>query len=288
MPSHRLALACSALLIALLLAPGCSPHNAWAEPVPSAEAAPTDARDATVGAADARVRPLNPPLMCSAVAAIEPRANACVGDAGTDRPSETDAAPRPDIPMRPNEPFAVLLAPSTCHGRRLPMSAEMAYARANDGMTVWHLCYKTPSPAHSDLPIARARATRVQLNLPTLDGTRELLRAVAPMAAQPWTVSALVALPPAYAPLFELLSQYPDGQRLSAISTDAMGRFPALHGELQVWKVAAEGTQTEQPPARACYEPHGGSYDPAFFIPTNSCVHEEDCPLLRYMACRPL
>ncbi len=289
MISHRLALACSALLIALLLVPGCAPHSAWAETPPSTDANPADARDATSDGPGARFRPLNPALMCSVTAALEPRASVCATDAGTDRPSDTNTASiRPDAAMRPSEPFAVLLAPSTCHGRRLPMSAETTYLRANDGMTVWHLCYKTPSPAHSDLPIARMRATQVQLNLATLDGTRELLHAPAPMAAQPWTVSVLVALPAGYAPLFELLSLYPDGQRLSAVSTDAMGRFPALHGELQAWKVAAEGTQTEQPPAQACYEPHGGGYDPAFFIPTNSCVHEADCPLLRYMACRPL
>ncbi len=285
MHSQRLVIACSIFLIGLLFTPGCIANPAWAEHVPTPDASALSARDATTDA-EMRDRPRPNPLTCGELPAIDLRTNLCAADAGSDRPAAPDVSTPPDVALRHTEPYAVILPPTTCHGRRLPMSTA-ALARANEGMTLWHLCYKTPSPAHSDHPIARLRANQVNLNLVTLNGTRELLHVPAPMVANPWTASVLVALPATHAPLFELLNQYQAGQRLSAVSTDRMGRFPFLHGELQVWKVTAEGTQTEQPPAQACYEPHSGTVDPAFFLPTNSCTREADCPLLSQFVCRP-
>lgn len=283
----RLLIVCTAFLIALLFTPGCAANAAWPERIPTNDASLTDVRDANVDAAT-RDRPRINSFMCGELPAIDLRTNSCAGDAGQDTAPAVDASVRSDVTPTPTpDPFGVLLAPTTCHGRRLPMSTA-ALAQANAGMTLWHLCYKTPSPAHSDQTIARLRANRVDVNLVTSTGTRPLVQAPAPMVANPWTVSVLLALPPEHPPLFELINQYQAGQRLSAISTDAMGRFPSLNGELQAWKVSAEGTQTEQPPARACYEPHGGPIDPAFFLPANSCTHEADCPLLSHFTCRPL
>ncbi len=285
MPVDRLLIVCTAFLIALLFTNGCAANAAWPERPPTADAGPADTRDAHVDAST-RDRPRVNPFMCGELPAVDLRTNACASDAGTSPPPASDASVRPDTSPAPTQPVAVLLAPTTCHGRRLPMSTE-TLALANAGMTLWHLCYKTPSPAHSDHLMARLRPHTVDVNLVTFDGTRELVHASAPSVANPWTTSVLIGLPATHAPLFEVLNQYQAGQRLSAIATDRLGRFPALHGELQVWKVTAEGTQTEQPPDRACYEPHGGGYDPAFFLPTNSCTGKADCPLLNPFVCRP-
>ncbi|MBP7005817.1 hypothetical protein KBB27_01710, partial [Patescibacteria group bacterium] len=57
---------------------------------------------------------------------------------------------------------AFLLSPTTCSGQRIALTPSQLDL-FDHGYTLWHLCYKTPSPRTSDRTIARLRANEVIL-----------------------------------------------------------------------------------------------------------------------------
>lgn len=201
-----------------------------------------------------------------------------------DRP----APPAEDVPWidpRYRDPQAFLLPPTTCSGQRLSMPTA-GLELATHGYTLWHLCYKTPGTRTSDNPIARLRANEVVVSVMRRGDAIDLLHASAPTVANPWTVSALVALPSDYPPLFTIMNQYQAGQQLPNATSFADGTFPNIHGELRAWLVDGNGSQILTAMNRACRDPFDPEEYPVSLLPASACAgYERSCPSLTGMAC---
>lgn len=185
-----------------------------------------------------------------------------------------------------NAPVTVLLDPITCHGRSLAHGRE-ALELLDQGMIVWHLCYKTPTPMTSPHELASERAERVLLRIATTGSDHLLLVAPAPTSANPWTVSLLVALPVGMAPAFHGTVEYAHGRRLELVGADDTQEAPDIHGEMRTWRVRRSGSQDPFFPARICQRPTALTPDGAFFLPLDTCPGTT-CPLLHGLACRDL
>lgn len=186
----------------------------------------------------------------------------------------------------PTEPVAFLLAPSTCHGRRLPATTPGLELGAR-GMTLWHLCYKTPTRTTSTHPLAAERPERVTLEVVLSDGERLLFAAPAPASANPWTVSLLVALPIGVAPAFQGHNYYNRNRELGIVASSDGEEFPSIQGEMRSWRVLRDQSQDEYVPARVCRRPTPLRPDGAFFLPLDMCPGRT-CPLLERLDCRVL
>ncbi len=183
-------------------------------------------------------------------------------------------------------PVTVLLDPITCHGRSLVHGREVVEL-LDRGMLVWHLCYKTPTPMTSPHELATERAERVFLRVAVPGGDHLLLVTPAPAIANPWTVSALVALPVGMAPAFHGTIEYAHGRRLELVGADDTQEAPEIHGEMRTWRVRRSGSQDPFLPARICLRPTILTPDGAFFLPLDACPGTT-CPLLQGLSCRDL
>ncbi len=181
---------------------------------------------------------------------------------------------------------AVVLAPTTCHGRRLGETTLAALGPFPTHHVLWHVCLKTPSRQTSDQPLASERAGSVSVHLVDSGNTmNEVIRATAPATANPWTASLLIALPIGEVPAFHARAHYQGGQALSLVRTD-----PAdIHGEIRVWQVDSHGTQTERAPNVACEEPLDTSRLTGVFLPAGTCtVASQRCTNLPGFVCASL
>lgn len=163
------------------------------------------------------------------------------------------------------------LAPQTCHGNRLTIPMEFRDASAS-GLTIWHLCYKTPSALTSESPLARRRPTMVTVQLVFPHSATDLLQSEPPVVANPWTTSLLVALPVNWTPLFNFTNTYVDGSLLQALDGQAPS-FPVQNGGIQAWRVHTGGTQTVTTLNTACRSVDRPSRQFAGLIPDDAC-HE--------------
>lgn len=185
-----------------------------------------------------------------------------------------------------NTPITVLLDPISCHGRSLVHGREVLDS-LDQGMLIWHLCYKTPTPMTSPHALATERAERVFLRVAIPGGDHLLLVAPAPVSANPWTVSMLVALPVGMAPAFHGTVEYSHGRRLELVGADDTQEAAEIHGEMRTWRVRQSGSQDPFFPARICQRPTPLTPEGAFFLPLDTCPGTT-CPLLRGLACRDL
>lgn len=191
------------------------------------------------------------------------------------------------LPIHPEDGIVTaLLSPSTCHGRRLGGTTLAALGPFPVRHTLWHLCLKTPSRQTSSHALAMERATRLSLRLVDDGGTmNEILSATPPATANPWTVSALIALPIGQAPTFHARAEYGNSRALALVETEP----PTLHGEWRSWQVASDGTQTEAPPTIACEDPLDTSNLTGVALPASACsLANQRCDALRGYVCANL
>lgn len=213
-----------------------------------------------------------------------------------DAPAATPDVPTDDVvntmvddrPTAAAQPLAAafLLAPITCHGRRLP-STTPGLDLAAQGMTLWHLCYKTPTRTTSTYPLPTQRAERVTLELATPAGEQLLLAVPAPASANPWTVSVLVALPPGVAPAFQGFTHYANHPSLAIVGSGDGESFPTIQGEMRSWRVLNDLAQDEYAPGRVCRRPTPLHPNGAFFLPLDMCPGRT-CPLVQGLECQDL
>lgn len=206
-------------------------------------------------------------------------------DVTTDDAANTMVDDRPTAPAQ-SPAVAFLLAPITCHGRRLP-STTPGLDLAAQGMTLWHLCYKTPTRTTSTYPLPSQRAERVTLELATPTGEQLLLAVPAPASANPWTVSVLVALPAGVAPAFQGFTHYANHPSLAIVGSGDGESFPTIQGEMRSWRVLNDLSQDEYAPGRVCRRPTPLHPNGAFFLPLDMCPGRT-CPLLQGLECQDL
>lgn len=209
------------------------------------------------------------------------------GSSPTNSPDASAPAEDRVLPVHPEDGIVTaLLNPSTCHGRRLGGTTLAALGPFPVRHTLWHLCVKTPSRQTSSHTLATERATRLSLRLVDDGGTmNEILSAMPPATANPWTVSVLIALPIGQAPTFHARAEYGNGRSLALVETDP----PTLHGEWRSWRVASDGTQTEESPTIACEDPLDTSNLTGVALPASVCsLANQRCDALRGYVCTNL
>lgn len=241
-------------------------------PLPSEQPSSIDA-STTSDAANAHDVPVQLDILSTEEDALNTRTEADAGDSDWSAPLPTD-------------PIAFLLAPSTCHGRRLPPTTP-GLELAERGMTLWHLCYKTPTHATSTHPLGGQQPERVTMEIAMSDGERLVLVAPVPPTATPWTISVLVALPPGVAPAFQGFNYYRDSRRLGIVASGDGRSFPTIQGEMRSWRVLYDQSQDEYIPARICLRPTLQNPDGAFFVPLDACI-ARSCPMIERLHCRDL
>lgn len=215
---------------------------------------------------------------------------ATIADAPSDAQSltkEDAGAASIDLKTRPSpdeEIVTVQLAPQTCHGARLQLSSELQQALSAN-MEVWHLCYKTPTTRTSTEALARFRPTQVITSLIFPHREVPLMRTEAPRVADPWTVSILVALPSRSMPLFNFVNRYANDEYLFAFEGPSL-TFPLQNGEIQAWRVYADGSQVVATPHTACRNRDQMSEQLAGFVPDSGCLTGIDrCTPFSEMEC---
>lgn len=201
----------------------------------------------------------------------------------------TDAVhERMETPTGDTLPQAILLAPTTCHGRRLPTNTP-GLALVGEHTRVWHLCYKTPTRTTSTHILAAQRPERFRFDVITPEGPRTLLVAPAPASANPWTISFLVILPANMVPAFQGVNLYGDARTLGMVASSSPGAFPSVQGEIQSWRLMRDASQNPEQPDTVCHDPQVQTAEGAFFLPMDQCPgHGETCPLLGQLDCRSL
>jgi hypothetical protein len=193
---------------------------------------------------------------------------------------EADAAEEVgvDTPMVNAYP-AMVLSPTTCHGRTLHLP-DMFF---QTGLVAWHFCYVTPDPRErEDGGVAPMRPASICVQAGVSDSAASLLPMVtasAPMSANPWTASVAVALPAfVTVPRFNVRQDPPMGFSGIVWALDADGQGGLRErGNLRVWRVAADGQQMEVPlderflmcgGTRIAPDMPSGAYVPHGFCPT--------------------
>ncbi|GEM_PF-5001417 len=151
------------------------------------------------------------------------------------------------------EPTVRWLAPNTCSDRPLRLSPEVL-GWARDGYLLWHICYETPSATSSQHPFALRRPTQTALTFfhEPSQTSRDILHIFAPRGTAPWTVNALVVLPPNTRPLLNLENRYANGDHLYAIQPLRWNEDIEIHGTLQLWRVHPDGMQALSVPGILC------------------------------------
>lgn len=194
-------------------------------------------------------------------------------DSGTitdrDETEEDVSQNKKELALTSSNVIVAKLAPQTCHGNRLTIPTELRDALAS-GLTIWHLCYKTPSAHTSESPLARHRPTMVTVQLVFPHSATDLLQSEPPVVANPWTTSLLVALPVNWTPLFNFTNTYVDGSLLQALDGQAPS-FPVQNGGIQAWRVHTGGTQTVTTLNTACRPVDRLSGQFAGLIPDGAC-----------------
>lgn len=195
-----------------------------------------------------------------------------------------DAAAEPGPRM---EPTMRMLAANICNDRPLRLSSD-ARSWVTAGYTLWHLCYETPSYASSQHPFATGRPTQIAFTFfhEPSQTLREIATVEVPRGTPPWTVNALVALPPGTRPLLNIENRYSNGDHLYAIQPLRWNEEIQMHGVLQPWRVNPDGTQALSVPGVLCMYVSpanivmGREY---FFVPHTSCPDGvESCRLNSY------
>lgn len=180
----------------------------------------------------------------------------------------------------------IILAPTTCQGRRLGASSLAPLGIVPAGYTLWHLCFKTPIRTSSTSPLANERPARVSVHV--VNAGRAMNEAVsgnAPATANPWTFSVLISLPPGQTPNFHARAHYANGQTLSF----AVRHPPSINGEIKIWQVASDGEQTERVPNLVCEDPLDNTNANGIFLPTGICPSAgRMCPGLTGYICEAL
>ncbi len=182
-----------------------------------------------------------------------------------------------DVPIVETYP-AVVLSPTTCHGRTLRLPDTFFQA----GLMAWHFCYVTPDPRErEDGGVAPMRPASISVQAGVNDGASSLLPMVtasAPTSANPWTASVAVALPAAIsAPRFNVRQDPPMGFAGVVWALDADGRGGLRErGNLRVWRVAADGQQMEVPLDERFLVCGGGRV--AQDMPNGAYVPHGSCP----------
>jgi hypothetical protein len=162
---------------------------------------------------------------------------------------------------------------------------------AAHGLSVWHLCYRTP-PVSADNRPSRVTFYRYDSEMCTLV---DLAEASAPSAANPWTANVMVALPPVqgFVPFFNLANGRGDGNEdnlVWAVQENQAGSDRLeLNGTLQIWRVNADGSQTPVQPDYLCYDPTSGTLAgrasfliPETVSPEDGGVPQAGCGLTAY------
>jgi hypothetical protein len=200
---------------------------------------------------------------------------------------EADAAEEVgvDTPMVNAYP-AMVLSPTTCHGRTLHLP-DMFF---QTGLVAWHFCYVTPDPHdREDGGAAPMRPASVSFQVGRGDSVSTLLPMVtasAPLTANPWMASVAVALPTNFnLPRFNVRQDPPIGLLgvLWALDGDGRGGLRE-RGTLRVWRVAADGQQMEVLLAEL-FLVCGGSRALSD-MPTGNYVPQGMCPTV-LMSCMP-
>ncbi|MFA6429896.1 MAG: hypothetical protein WCV84_05375 [Patescibacteria group bacterium] len=232
--------------------------------------------------------------------AIDARTNADARTSATDAASsQSDAIPTdsPDVYIR-RDPHdfadaptgeeadrletvhAEVISASQCHGRNMAATNTfVGYAR--DGLSVWHLCYRTPSTDTSSLPPdQRPRSSRVLFYWynTILRAYQEVGAVDAPRTANPWTANLLIALPHGRPATFNagnirtgMAADYLYAVQENVLPNGAL----ELNGQMQVWRVNADGTQTVAAPALLCRDPasrNNAVASRSFFRPNLDCT----------------
>ena len=179
-----------------------------------------------------------------------------------------------------------LLAPTTCHGRRLGATTLAALGPFPLNHVLWHLCLKTPSRMTSTNALASERASRISIHLVDAGSTMNpIFSGVAPATANPWTLSVLIALPVGQPPTFHARAHYAGDQALSLAQTEPA----SVHGEWRSWRVASDGTQTEEAPRVICEEPLDTSNLTGVALPESACtLANQRCTVLPGYVCAAL
>lgn len=197
-----------------------------------------------------------------------------VPDASTpSRPATSDASSASRSHWM--QPTVRRLSANTCNERMLELSPELVtWARL--GYSLWHICYRTPSRATSQHPLALRRSESVTLVYfdDSAHALREVGEVMAPRAADPWTVNVIVVMPPTVRPFFNLENRYSSTEHLYAAQAVRWNDDITMHGQLQIWRVDALGGQAPAPPAIVCLHisivtgVEGRQY---FFVPEPAC-----------------
>lgn len=142
------------------------------------------------------------------------------------------------------EPMARMISPSACDKRRLSLPSEVS-AWAQNGYHLWHLCYRTPTPATSMHRLASERPQIVTTSFfhEPSQSRRDIISVSAPLMANPWVMNVLVALPLGARPFFFIENEYPSTERLGAASELRPHGDILTHGTWQMWRVSEDGRQ---------------------------------------------
>lgn len=201
-------------------------------------------------------------------------------------PSADVEAPKDSSSVHLTDPIAFLLAPSTCNGRRLPATTPGLELESH-GMTLWHLCYKTPTSTTSTHPLASQQPELVTIEVAMNDGERLVLATPTEPGTTPSTISVLVALPEGVAPAFQGTNYYESSRRLGIVASSDGHSFPTIQGVMRSWRVLYDQSQDEYIPAHVCRRPTLQNPDGAFFIPLDACI-AQSCPMIERLDCRNL
>ena len=274
---------CFAFIVVTLFTPGCQP--AFVPMFPCADAA--IAQEASSVDASPLSNALAEADASQAPALLTVHDGGEVRDAPTRRDASTlhDASTVRGVSSMGEMLLATVLPPTSCHGRRLGANTPGLMMREPNG-SLWHLCIKTPSRTTSDHPLANERAIRVSVHTMDAGGAyRELLVNEAPMSANPWTTSVLIALPEGWTPFFHVRAHYANERSFSLARSEPL----RLHGEVRIWNVASDGLQTEQSPDRICWNPLDNVEGGTGVLPHGTCPEgEASCPALEGYVCRTL
>lgn len=222
-----------------------------------------------------------PPLPEDAWAGSPARGGSVVHDAATPLDAPSDAGDRPSG-ARIARGF--LLSPWAC-GELRPTLPEEALDY-EEGYTLWHLCYATPTTLTSRSATARQRPTSVTVSLLGLDGERELIRVAETSTLDPWLVNVLIAVPNGQAAAFKIMNAYADGEHLLMFEGHDR-RFPRPNGNVRIWRVQAGHTQQEVSVRLVCRSRERPESDRACFVPDLACAKgTNDCHLLHGLDCR--
>lgn len=178
---------------------------------------------------------------------------------------------------------AVALAATTCGSRTL---SRLPPGLFRSGYTVYHLCYQTPVARMTTQPLASQRSSSVLFSRRSMTSASliDLVRVPAPMSANPWSSSVVVAIPnaPIGAPVFgvhnEIASNGGAINSYPAVAVDTTTGRLTLSGTLHIYTVTPDGRQTEvsfHPLANACVD----AVSQGFSSGGNILVSNGACPL---------